>query len=182
MNIDESVLSLQKTNSASEFKKLSNYFDYLFRSYYKSIARRSLMSREDFFSEYEYVLFKAIGKFKPDAAKAEENQFERYLNATMKRFVCTIRRKHIIRRKTKILSLNESAEDLVDTKPQQTEDVDFADTLNICKNSDRKIAVLKTMGHTSEDVCKMLSITSHEYRLRIKSLKANHKLLHSLSS
>ncbi len=185
--IDERVAAYRKSMSQREFESLSKYFEYLCNTYHKSISRYIAISKDEFHVEYQCVLLRALTKYEFANAKSEFNTFERYFTSAMRRFAQTIKRTHARRRyglkPIKMISLDPHRHDMVDERRNyEIDDFEMKDLINntVGNRNDRKIAVLKLMGQNSQEITKILAMTSHEYKLRCKSLRDNTRLFRNL--
>lgn len=183
MTIDEQVVDFKRDRKA--YDAIAKHFDYLYRNYFAHISRSTPISRDEFLGEYHFMLLRSLLKYDPAKAKNADNTFERYFTSALRKHIDTLRRRHVRARKRQMLSLDESRHDIEDERPQafreQFETIDIICSL-VSQATDKKVAALRLMGNTGDDVCDVLKIGSYKYRAAMNRLRHNARLLRSLSS
>ena len=159
MTIEEKVISYQQSHKSEEFKFLLDYFDGVIKNYHYRAHRFSKIDRDEFISECQFVLFKAISMFDTTSVKSNDKTFERYFNAALRRFVITLKRNKTKQKKRKCISIEELPFDPPDRSFSEIQVFECDDLLKNCvKGKERKVAMLKSMGQTSTEISHTLKI------------------------
>lgn len=171
-------------NKESSYNKLFSFYKKKKIKCYKFINKKIKVDKNDFFSDFDLLLFHSLIKYNKDYIDIYDlstSKFDRYFNAALKNLITDYMRIHIKSKSNKVVltctpinndQFIENFDDLY---------IDDIITSYFKDNIDREIIKLKITGISRKDICKKLKLKIHEYRYRLDAIKNKYNIDYLLS-